>query len=62
MPEWLPWLSLALAALTLLLVLWLLLRRADQGELLQSLRDHNERLERELRTEVQDSARGTRRS
>lgn len=60
MPEWLPWLSLALAALTLLLVLWLLLRRADQGELLQSLRDHNERLERELRTEVQDSARGTR--
>jgi DNA recombination protein RmuC len=60
MPDWLPWLSLALAALTLLLVLWLLLRRADQGELLQSLRDHNERLERELRTEVQDSARGTR--
>ena len=46
MPEWI---APALAALTLLLVLWLALRRGD-----------GERTVRELRTEVQDSARATR--
>jgi DNA recombination protein RmuC len=62
-PEWLsllPWLSIALTALSLILLLWLLLRRPDHAELRQTLREDAQRLERELRAEVQDSARGTR--
>jgi DNA recombination protein RmuC len=47
----LEWLSIALAALNLVLILFLLLRRRG---------DDVDRLGRELRTEVQDSARGTR--
>ena len=46
MPDWI---APALAALTLLIVLWLALRRGD-----------GEHTVRELRTEVQDSARATR--
>ena len=49
------WISIAqfvLLALALLLMLWLVLRRADSGGA--------ERLERNLRSDVQDSARGTR--
>jgi DNA recombination protein RmuC len=48
MPAMYEWLVPALLGLILLLLLWLLLRRGD------------ERLERGLRAEVQDSARGTR--
>ena len=48
MPAMNPWLVPGLLGLILLLLLWLLLRRGD------------ERLERGLRAEVQDSARGTR--
>ena len=67
-----PWLVPALLGLILLLLLclllWTMLRR-DGGSALKSLGDHlqvaahqdAERLERELRAEVQDSARGTRR-
>jgi DNA recombination protein RmuC len=66
-----PWLVPALLGLILLLLLWLLLwmmLRRDDGSALKSLGDHlqlaahqdAERLERELRGEVQDSARGTR--
>ncbi len=61
------WLVPALLGLILLLLLWVALRR-DDGSTLKSLgdslqqaaRQDTERLERELRTEVQDSARGTR--
>jgi DNA recombination protein RmuC len=61
------WLVPALLALIVVLLLWLAARRADDrplkalGEVLrQGARDDVERLERELRTEVSDSARGTR--
>ena len=57
------WLVPALLGLILLLLLWLALRRPDDrplNALGDSLRQDAERLERELRTEVQDSARGTR--
>lgn len=67
MPDWTPWLGLALLALNLVLLLWLALRRPSDapwhalGERLQqAARADAERLERELRGEVQDSARGTR--
>ncbi|SHN24597.1 DNA recombination protein RmuC [Rhizobacter sp. OV335] len=50
----LDWISLALLVLVLLLVLWLALRRPDQGT------DHFERLERGLRDDVARSAQGTR--
>jgi len=67
MSEWLPLALAALTLLTLLIVLWLALRRPDDRavrETAQSLRDalrgDGERLERELRGEVADSARGTR--
>jgi DNA recombination protein RmuC len=57
------WLVPALLGLILVLLLWLALRRPD-GQALQTLgdglRQDAERLERELRAEVQDSARGTR--
>jgi len=60
------WLVLALLALNVLLVLWLVLRRdraplEDLGQTLQhSARDEAQRLERALRTEVQETSRGTR--
>jgi DNA recombination protein RmuC len=61
------WLVPALLGLILLLLLWVALRR-DDGRALKALgdslqqaaRQDAERLERELRAEVQDSARGTR--
>ena len=52
MPTWPVWLSLALLALNLLLLLWLMLRRAD----LQPLHE----LERELRDELGRQAQATR--
>jgi DNA recombination protein RmuC len=55
----LEWTLVALAALNLLLLLWLLLRRADTS-LQNELREDAERQGRELRNEVQESARGTR--
>jgi DNA recombination protein RmuC len=61
------WLVPALLGLILLLLLWLALRRDDAralktlgDSLQQAARQDAERLERELRAEVQDSARGTR--
>jgi DNA recombination protein RmuC len=57
------WILGALAALNLLLLIWLLLRKpppADHGELLQALASANERTERELRHEIGESARGAR--
>jgi DNA recombination protein RmuC len=61
------WLVPALLGLILVLLLWLALRHADDrplkalGESLQQAASRDaERLERELRAEVQDSARGTR--
>jgi len=61
------WLMPALLALNVLLVLWLILRRGDRGPLAelektlqQSARDDAQRLEHAVRTEVQDTARGTR--
>ncbi|WP_428423550.1 DNA recombination protein RmuC [Methylibium sp.] len=66
-PDWLSWLVPALLALNFILLLWLALRRPDDaplrevGERLQqTTRTDAERLERELRGEVQESARGTR--
>eukprot|EP01036_Dinobryon_divergens_P050268 gene50268-67319_t len=66
MTDW-QMLSLALAALNLILLLWLLLRPRPEGGLKQDLeaarqqqQGEAERLERELRSEVQASARGTR--
>jgi DNA recombination protein RmuC len=55
----LEWTLVALAALNLLLLIWLLLRRTGD-ELQQALREDAERVGRELRNEVQESARGTR--
>jgi len=52
MASWISITQLALLGLLLVLVLWLALRRADTG--------NAERLERNLRSDVQDSARGTR--
>jgi len=51
------WLGLALAVLNGLLLLWLVVRRPDSAGLLAALRAGNERLERELRHEVSESAR-----
>ena len=51
MVSWLSIAQLVLLGLLVVLVLWLLLRRGDGGA---------ERLERNLRGDVQDSARGTR--
>jgi len=65
MPVWAA--LVALLVINLLLLLWLAFRRADTrpfnrlGEALQQVsRQHAERLERELRGEVQTSARGSR--
>ncbi len=60
------WLLLALCALNVLLIGWLLLRRpppVDHAELLaalDNLGDGNERIERELRREIAESSRGAR--
>ena len=61
------WLVPALLGLMVLLLLWLVLRSGEGRELQalgerlqQAARQDTERLERELRAEVQDSARGTR--
>jgi len=61
------WLVPALLGLMVLLLLWLVLRSGEGRELQalgerlqQAARQDAERLERELRAEVQDSARGTR--
>jgi DNA recombination protein RmuC len=63
--DFLLWIVLALGALNLLLILWLLLRgRADRGDPNAELREvfqlGSERLERELRDELGRSAQGTR--
>jgi len=58
--HWLPW---ALAALNIALIVWLLLRRApaaDHGALLAQLGMSNERMERALRQDISESARGAR--
>lgn len=55
MSDWFPILASMLLVLNLVVLLWLALRRADPTQ-----HDDNERLGRELRTEVQDSARSTR--
>jgi DNA recombination protein RmuC len=63
MPRMSEWLVPALLGLILMLLLWLVLRRGDRRALKalgDGLKQDAERLERELRTEVQDSARGTR--
>jgi DNA recombination protein RmuC len=52
MSSWIPIAQLVLLGLAVVLLLWLALRRTDSGA--------EERLERNLRTDVQDSARGTR--
>ncbi|HEY0201480.1 MAG TPA: DNA recombination protein RmuC, partial [Burkholderiaceae bacterium] len=57
------WILLALCALNLLLLALLLLRRpplANHAELLTQMAAINERVERELRREIGDSARGGR--
>jgi len=60
------WLTAALLLTNLLLLVWLLLRKPAQapgeshGELLNGFADINDRLERELRREIGDSARGSR--
>ena len=58
------WSVLALATLNLLLLLWLALRRGDaaatQTEWLAALQTSSERLERELRHEIGESARNSR--
>jgi DNA recombination protein RmuC len=65
--ENLPWITLALSLVTLLLVLWLALRRTDESAaranhqaLIDAFRSGSERLERELRDELGRSAQGTR--
>ena len=57
------WILLALAGLTVLLLLWLALRAAPsdgRAELLATLGAANERIERELRREIVENARGAR--
>jgi DNA recombination protein RmuC len=57
------WLALALLLLNLLLLVWLLLRQPAGGEraaLLAGLTAGNDKLERELRREISDSARSSR--
>ena len=65
--ENLPWITLALCIVTLLLILWLALRRTDEAgaradhqALIDGFRSGSERLERELRDELGRSAQGTR--
>ena len=55
--------SMVLAAVQLVLLVWLLARRApkpDHTELIATLSAANERIERELRREIDENARGTR--
>ena len=60
------WLAAALLLVNLLLLVWLLVRKPapvpteDHAELLNGFADINDRLERELRREISDSARGSR--
>ena len=56
------WILLALGALNLVLLAWLLLRpqRPDYSELLATMDEASDRSERELRREISDSARGVR--
>ncbi|MFM9916569.1 MAG: DNA recombination protein RmuC [Rhizobacter sp.] len=65
--ENLPWITLALAIVTLLLIVWLAWRRNDDAAsearhqmLSDAVRTGSERLERELRDELGRSAQGTR--
>ena len=65
--ENLLWITLALSVVTLLLVLWLAIRRSDEAgaradheALIDAVRSGSERLERELRDELGRSAQGTR--
>jgi DNA recombination protein RmuC len=63
MPPLEPWILLALAALTFVLVVWLLLRKPpafDHSTLIATLGAANERIERELRREIGESSRGAR--
>jgi len=64
MTDFQAWLALALLLTNLLLLLWLLLRKpADSGQgaqLLAGLAAGNDKLERELRREIGDSARSSR--
>ena len=57
MPEWMIWLLVALAALNLVLMVLLLMRPRGAEGFARRLRDDAERESRELRAEVQDSAR-----
>jgi DNA recombination protein RmuC len=56
----LEWIVVALVALNLVLLLVLLLRKGEGEEIQRSLREEQDRIGREVRGEVQDSARGTR--
>ncbi|NDZ12188.1 DNA recombination protein RmuC [Variovorax sp. WS11] len=61
MPE--SWILIGLAALNIVLLLWLLLRKPpppDHGTLVATLGAANERIERELRHEIGESSRGAR--
>ncbi len=63
MPPLEPWILLGLAALTFILVVWLLLRKPptlDHSTLIATLGAANERIERELRREIGESSRGAR--
>jgi DNA recombination protein RmuC len=67
MTETLSWLTLVLAALSVLILLWMALRRGEgsaadtrQQALIDELRGSSERMERELRDELIRSAQGTR--
>lgn len=65
-----PWLLLGLAALNFILLLWIGLRRPDpgvllsveraRGEMMAAVQSSGERLERELRREISETARGGR--
>jgi len=57
------WILLALAALNLILIVWLLTRKPsppDHSALVATLAAGNERIERELRHEISESSRGAR--
>ena len=66
MPDLALWLAVALALLNVLLLLWLALRKppapdtSQQQAVLAALQSTNERLERELRREITESARSGR--
>jgi DNA recombination protein RmuC len=63
MPDWIPFLALALLALNLLLLLWLAARRPDEAAARRTAEQASaliERLERELRDELGRQGQGTR--